>query len=107
MKKKKNWFLRLLTILFIIYIGLYIASISGYYESKLANKVALTDEAIKQFEQDVLDGKVVDVEDYIIEEKVDYSNKFSNTGEKLGTSVQKILTEGISGVWEAIKVLFF
>ena len=43
----------------------------------------------------------------IIEEKVDYSNKFSDAGEKLGTSIQKILTEGISGVWEAIKVLFF
>ncbi len=107
MKKKRNWFLRILTILFIIYIGLYIASISGYYESTLSNKVALTDEAIKRFEQDVIDGKEVDVESYIIEEKVDYSNKFSDAGEKLGTSIQKILTEGISGVWEAIKVLFF
>ena len=54
MKKKKNWFLRLLTILFIIFIGLYIASISGYYEASLGNKVALTDEAIKRFEQDVI-----------------------------------------------------
>ena len=107
MKKKRNWFLRILTILFIIYIGLYIASISGYYESTLSNKVALTDEAIKRFEQDIIDGKEVDVESYIIEEKADYSNKFSDAGEKLGTSIQKILTEGISGVWEAIKVLFF
>ena len=107
MKKKKNWFLRLLTILFIIFIRLYIASISGYYEASLGNKVALTDEAIKRFEQDVIEGKTVDVEDYILEERVDYSNTFTDAGDKLTESVQKVLTEGIGGIWDAIKVLFF
>ena len=107
MKKKKNWFLRLLTILFIVFIGLYIASISGYYEATLGNKVALTDEAIRRFEQDVIEGKAVDVEDYILEERVDYSNTFTDAGDKLTESVQKVLTEGIGGIWDAIKVLFF
>ena len=107
MKKKKNWFLRTLTILFVIFVGLYIASISGYYEASLGNKVALTDEAIKRFEQDVLEGKNVDVEDYVLEERCDYSNTFTNTADKMTESVQKILTDGISGIWDAIKVLFF
>ena len=107
MKKKKNWFLRSLTILFVIFVGLYIASISGYYEASLGNKVALTDEAIKRFEQDVLEGKNVDVEDYVLEERCDYSNTFTNTADKMTESVQKILTDGISGIWDAIKVLFF
>lgn len=107
MKKKKNWFLRILTILFIAFVGLYIASISGYYEASLGNKVALTDEAIKRFEQDVLEGKAVDVEDYILEERIDYSNAFTNAGDKITESVQKVLTDGIGGIWDAIKVLFF
>ena len=77
MKKKTNWFKRFLTISFIIFMGLYISSISGFYEAKLSNKVALTDEAIKEFENDVIEGKTIDVNTYITNKNVDYSNKFT------------------------------
>lgn len=107
MKKKKNWFLRLLCILFVVFLGLYIASISGYYESQVSNKVALTDKAIEQFEQDVLEGKVVDINTYINEETKDYSNKFTDMGDRFSESIQSVLTDGIGGIWDAIKVLFF
>ena len=46
MKKKKNWFLRMLTILFIIFIALFIVSESGYYEAKVSKSVALTNDAL-------------------------------------------------------------
>lgn len=107
MKKKKNWFLRLLFISFIAFLGLYIASISGYYESQVSNKVALTDAAIKKFEEDVLEGKNVDINTYITEENKDYSNSFTDAGDRFSESLQKILTDGIGGLWDAIKVLFF
>ena len=107
MKKKKNWFLRLLSILFVVFLGLYIASISGYYESQVSNKVALTDKAIEQFEQDVLEGRVVDINTYINEETKDYSNKFTDMGDRFSESIQSVLTDGIGGIWDAIKVLFF
>ena len=107
MKKKTNWFKKFLTISFIIFMGLYISSISGFYEAKLSNKVALTDEAIKEFENDVIEGKIIDVNTYINNKNVDYSNKFTESGEKLRESLTKILTEGFSGAWDAIKVLFF
>ena len=107
MKKKTNWFLRLLSILFVVFLGLYIASISGYYESQVSNKVALTDKAIEQFEQDVLEGKVVDINTYINEETKDYSNKFTDMGDRFSESIQSVLTDGIGGIWDAIKVLFF
>ena len=107
MKKKKNWFLRLLSILFVVFLGLYIASISGYYESQVSNKVALTDKAIEQFEQDVLEGKVVDINTYINEDTKDYSNKFTDMGDRFSESIQSVLTDGIGGIWDAIKVLFF
>ena len=87
--------------------GLYISSISGFYEAKLSNKVALTDEAIKEFENDVIEGKTIDVNTYITNKNVDYSNKFTESGEKLSEDVTKIITEGFSGAWDAIKVLFF
>lgn len=107
MKKKNNWFKRFLIISFIIFMGLYISSISGFYESTLSNKVALTDKAIKEFEEDVINGKNVDVITYVNNKHVDYSNKFTESGEKFSEAVTKILTEGFSGAWDAIKVLFF
>ena len=107
MKKKGNWFLRLITISFIVFLGLYIASISGYYESTVGNKVALTDKAIKEFENDVLNGKTVDINTYITKDDKDYSNAFTDLGDKFSESLGSILTDGIGGIWDAIKVLFF
>ena len=107
MKKKNNWFKKLLIVSFLIFMGLYISSISGFYESKLSNKVSLTDEAIKEFEKDVLNGKKIDIVTYIDNKNIDYSNKFTNAGEKFSEAVTKIVTDGFSGFWDAVKVLFF
>ena len=98
MKKKNNWFKKFLTISFIIFMGLYISSESGFYEAKLSNKVALTDKAIKEFENDVIEGKTVDVNTYISNKNVDYSNKFTSSGERLSEAVTKILTEGFTNL---------
>lgn len=107
MKKKSNLFLKILFIAFIAFLGLYIASVSGYYETKVGKKVALTDAAIKQFEEDVLNGETVDIKTYLEENNNDYSNKFTEAGDKITESVQTILTDGVGGIWDAIKVLFF
>ena len=107
MKKKNNFFKRLLFISFIIFMGLYISNISGFYENKLSNKVALTDKAIIKFEKDVLDGKVVDINTYIEDDYIDYSNKFTKAGDDLSKAITKLIADGFSGLWDAIKVLFF
>lgn len=107
MKKKNNWFKKIMIVLIIIFLGLYIASVSGYYEARVSNKVALTDEAIKNFEKDVLEGKTVDINTYIQNEDIDYSNKFTKAGENVAQAIIDIITKGFSGCWDAIKVLFF
>lgn len=107
MKKKNNIFKNLLVISFVIFMGLFIASQCGFYEAKLSNKVALTDDAIKRFEKDVSEGKVVDVSDYVKDEKKDFSNKYTDIGESISDAITKLFTDGISGAWDAIKVLFF
>lgn len=107
MKKKHNLFMKLLTIMFVVFLGLYIASVSGFYEAKVGDKVALTEEAIKQFEQDIIDGKVVDVNTYITNDYKDYSNGFTEAGEKISSAVETIVTDGFGGIWDAIQVLFF
>ena len=52
-KKKPNWFLRILGVLFVIYMSLTIAINTGYYEAKLSEKTTITEENMKQFEEDV------------------------------------------------------
>ena len=52
-KKKHNPVLTILFILFIVYISLFIAGESGYYENKVNEKIVLTNENIKKFEDDV------------------------------------------------------
>ena len=52
-------------ILFAIFITVFISNKYGYYEYQKHEQVTLTQEQIKQFEQDVKDGKEVDLENYL------------------------------------------
>lgn len=106
-KKKKNIFLHILTLLFFIYVVLYIAFQSGYYQTKAYNRAVLTKDAMEQFEADLQNGEVVDVKDYLKEERVDYSNGVTKLGNKLSNSVSEVMTKGISGLFSALKDLFW
>lgn len=104
-KKKVNWFNKILIFLFVIFIGLFIASKSGYYETKVNKNVALTNEAIKQFEEDVLEGKQVDIESYVVDDDRDFSNGLTKAGDKLSSTVEELLSGGLLNVWDVIKIL--
>lgn len=105
-KKKRNWFLRILTMLFLVFIALFIISETGYYEAKVNRSVALTSDAIKQFEEDIINGKEVDIITYIDNDEKDYSNFFTKAGDKISSATEKLLTEGFTGIWDIIKILF-
>ena len=109
MDKKKNkgaFFLRLLGILFILYISLTIAIQTGYYEAKLSEKTTITNEAIKQFESDVRDGKNVDINDYLTDTYKDYSNQTTKTGFALSSLVEEFMSKGIKEMVNVFKMLF-
>ena len=55
--KKKNYFFNILFVLFIIFMALYIALESGYYDVKMGRKATITEEKLAEFEQDFKDGK--------------------------------------------------
>ena len=106
MKKKNNWFSKLIVILFVIFLGLFIASKSGFYEAKVNKKTLMTNEAIKQFEKDIEEGKVVDVNNYFKEETKDYSNTLTKTADKITKACEDLLSGSIKDVWEFFKLLF-
>ena len=105
-KKKNNIFLKILGMLFIIFMGLYIANLSGYYESKIRDKVIVTDEGIKEFEMRVKNGEEVDVTSFLNNKREDYSSSMSNLGDKFTSSLESLVEEGSKVVESIIKSLF-
>jgi len=77
-------------ILLVLFFCLFFANSAGYYEYKLSQKTNLTDEAIKQFEQDIKDGKEVDVNDYIDDKTKNYDNNLTKINKKVSESISKV-----------------
>ena len=100
--EKEKVFRNIIIILFVIFIALYISQSSGYYEYEQYKKVALTNEQIKQFEEDIKKGKNIDLKDYAGETKKEYGNKISNAGLKLSQKIEDYVHKFISGAFESL-----
>ena len=81
-KKKMHPILKILCALFIVYIALFIANMSGYY------------------------GENIDIESFVNPEKEDYSNSFSNFGEKLTANIENVVKDGMHIIGNVFKSLF-
>lgn len=92
-------------LLFLAFIVAYSIGESGYYEYRLSNKKNLTDEQIEQFEQDVKDGKDIDITQYLKDNKVDYTNTLSRTTYKVSSKLNKVLKKGIEGIFKYVNKL--
>jgi len=101
--KKNNIFLKILRILFLIYFSLYMMDNLGYYNINTKNKI-LTEEAIKEFENDVKNGKSIDIKNYV-GDNTNYKNFYSNLGYNLSVGVDNILNKGLKKVGDILKKL--
>ncbi len=89
-------------VLLLTYLSLYFAGVAGYYEYNNYKKMSLTEEQIEKFEQDVKDGKEVNVEDYIIEEKKVSNNKIANLGKKISFTISGSLSKVLSSGFKTL-----
>ncbi len=105
-KKKKNLPLKVLGLLFIVFMALYIASTSGYYESKIRDKVVLTEEGIKEFERRVQNGEDVDISAFLNQKRPDYSSYMSTLGDNLTSGIEVLVYDGARFVKDIINSLF-
>ncbi len=105
-KKKMHPILKILCALFIVYIALFIANMSGYYEGRVRSRVELTNEKILEFEKLVQSGENIDIESFVNPEKEDYSNSFSNFGEKLTANIENVVKDGMHIIGNVFKSLF-
>lgn len=65
-------------IILIVFISSYIISSSGYYEYTMQQRTIITNEKIKEFEQDIKDNKEMDLTEYLEKNEISYSNKITN-----------------------------
>lgn len=105
-KKKNNYFGLILGSLFIVFVAFIIAYNSGYYEANISRKSKITEEKLQEFEQDVKDGKEIDVKDYIENDYVDYSSSMSKLGNKLSSSIDSFMDSGLNDFFKLLEKLF-
>ena len=91
--------------LFILFVSLYVASETGYYEYENKEKVKLTEEKIKQFEKDIEEGKRVDIKKYLTSTKKNYDNKITKLGNTLSDFVDYSMMESIEKTFKMIEKL--
>ena len=105
-KRKQNYFKILLVSLFLIFTAYMVAYNSGYYEANVSRKSKITEEKLQEFENDVKEGKEIDVKKYIENDYVDYSSAFSKLGNKLSSSIDTFMDNGLSDFFELLGKLF-
>lgn len=104
-KKKRNYFKGIMWCLILLFFAVYIFGSSGYSEKITYENTVLTKEAINEFEEDVLNGEILDLNTYIEVDTKDYSNTFTNIGENLNDAILLIVTDGFSEITNIFKYL--
>ena len=86
-------------IFFVAFVISYVIGESGYYEYELANKKYLTEEEMKKFEEDVRNGEDIDLKDYTVETRKDYTNKFTDVVTNTSLTINEYLKKSIESVF--------
>ena len=106
MKKKKNRLFKIVFWMFFLSFALiYFSEVTGYYEYKNYQKKAMTSEQIKQFENDVKNGKKVNINNYVKDDGINYNNKLSDTANLLSNGISKLVKGGVENTFKLLTSL--
>ena len=95
-------FKRMFLVIFVAFTALYLSQATGYYEYQLHSKVILTNDKIKQFEEDVKLNKDIDIDDYVAIATPNYENSFSNIGLNLSKNVSKVIKNCMNEIFKGL-----
>lgn len=76
---------------FVFYTFLFIGYENGYYKTKHEKAKELTDAQIIEFEQDIKDGKSIDLKKYVLYEEKDYTNPLSKNVYNVSLKLEKAI----------------
>ena len=75
---------------------------SGYNEYTRNRENMLTEEQIKEYEEDIEAGKDVTIKDYLNKDKVNYDNKVSDIGLNLSELIGDVFNKGMNVFFEML-----
>lgn len=101
-KLRTKAFRMFLVLSFAIFFTLFLSNKYGYYEYKKHEQVTLTEEQIKKFEQDVKEGKNVDLEDYVSNTNKNYQTSLSQAALNLSNGLADTIKKGVESFFSAI-----
>lgn len=103
MKKKKNRLFKIIFwTFFISFLIIYFSEITGYYEYKNYQKITMTNDQIKQFEEDIKNGKKVKQEDYLLTNNTKYNNRLSDAANMLSNGISKLVKGSVENTFKLI-----
>lgn len=86
----------------IIFLVSYLVASTGYYEYQMQERTILTNEKIKEFEEDIKNNKDIDVSEYFVSEEVDYSNKFTNLVYNISNESTKVTRKVMKKIFKKL-----
>ena len=101
-KKLNKLFRYTILVSFVTFFALYHSQSTGYFEYRNSKKVALTNKQIEKFEQDIKEGKTVDIENYIETNNQNYQNTISKTGLTISNLTEKAIRKLIDGSFKVL-----
>ena len=102
----KNKYLKLISIIILIsFLSAYYISNSGYYEYRMQERTILTNEKIKEFEQDVKNKENIDIKTYLDTSEIYYYNNMTNLMYKISDNGTKITKKIIKTIFKKLSYL--
>lgn len=103
--KKKKIFKFVFMVLFLSFVVIYCAELTGYYEYQNYKQTALTEEQIKKFESDVAAGKEVDINEYLVKDDRVYNNNLSKLSSKISNGISTVVQKGVESTFKFLSNL--
>lgn len=100
--KKESIFKFILLCFIICFLVILFAGKTGYYEKKLRDNSILTEEQIKKFEEDLKNGKNVDISNYVINENKDYTTKLTSDVYSVSLKLEKIIDKIVKFIFNEV-----
>lgn len=91
--------------LFVTFLAIYGASVTGYYEYENQKEAQFTEESMRQFEKDLSEGKNVNLKDYLKTSTKNYDNKITDLGSTLSNIVCDGIVSGLEGTFKIVEKL--
>lgn len=99
---KTNLARLIVLILIFLFFVLYFMQASGYNEYTRNRENMLTEEQIKEYEEDIEAGKDVTIKDYLNKDKVNYDNKVSDLGLDLSELIGDVFNKGMNAFFNML-----